>query len=85
VGEDWLRAWLILSFVRGLAEECLARGTLEGKGSLGRKMWSRRALSIPTGLEALGSEENLGVLLEAIHRLAVQIFWHDVLARKSAQ
>jgi len=84
-GEDFVRASLISSLVRGVAEGFFFRRTLLGRGSLGGKRWSRRALLIATGPEASGSEGNLGVFLRATSCLAVQMLSGEVFARKSAQ
>jgi len=53
------------SSVRGLADGFLFRRPLLGRGSLGRKKWSRSPLLMVTGFEGSGREENLGVFLGA--------------------
>jgi len=84
-GEDLERASLISSLVRGVAEGVFFRRPLLGRGSLGRKKWSRSALLIATGPEAWGREGNLGVFLGSTSCLAVQMLFGEVFARKSAQ
>jgi len=84
-GEDLGRASLISSLVRGVVEGFCLRRPLLGRGSLGEKKWSRRALLKATGPEASGSEGSLGVFLGATNCLAVQMLSGEVFARKSAQ
>jgi len=84
-GEDLERASLISSLVRGVAEGLFFRRPLPGRGSSGGKKWSRSALLIATGFEASGREGNLGVFLGATSCLAVQMWFGEVFARKSAQ
>ena len=84
-GEDLVRASLISSLVRGVAEGFFLRRPLSGRGSLGGKKWSSSALLIATGSEASGREGNLGVFLGVTSCLAVQMLSGEVFARKSAQ
>jgi len=84
-GEDWERASLISSSVRGVAEGCLFRPPLFGRGSLGGKKWSRSALLIANGSKASGREGKLGVFLGATSCLAVHMLFGEAFARKAAQ
>jgi len=59
------------------------RCSLMGMGSFAGKRWSRRALLMETGSEASGGEGNLPVFGGATNGLALQIFWGEVLPRKS--
>jgi len=83
-GEDLERASLKSSVVSGVAEGSFFRRPLPGRGSLGRKKWSRSALLIATGFEASVREGNLGVFLGATNCLAVQMLFGEVFARKPA-
>jgi len=84
-GEDVERPSLISSTVSGVTEGFLFRRPLLGGGSLGGKKWSRSALLIATGFEALGRAGNQGVFLGATSGLAVHMLFGEVFARKSAQ
>jgi len=79
------RASLISSGILGAAEGFLVRRPLLGRGLLGGKKWSSRALLIATGPEASGREGNLGVFLWATSCLAIQMLFGEDFARNTAK